>query len=298
MRRLEPIAVADIAGLGWCDPVNWVVAVALTLVSLPFLIARGVGGQPPNPGPKLAALAPLGIAPAVAGVAVAAVSSWWLALGLAGPALILMAWQFPPLRPGRSTGRGKHPPGPALRVLTLNAKGGAADAAAITASVAALEVDILLVQELTAGLGPRLALSGLDDILPQSHLEPRDGSRGTGLWARWPLTPLTPVTGTRRGHSPGPYRPARRPVRHCHRGAPGRAGSGPGTPLAPGTRADPGSPGRHQSARSWRPGISTQPGTTARSAPCCGPASWTAPTPPASGPGPVSPGLPTAASRR
>ena len=51
---------------------SWVVAAALTLVSLPFLIARGAGGQPPNPGPKLAALAPAGIVPAVAGVAVAA----------------------------------------------------------------------------------------------------------------------------------------------------------------------------------------------------------------------------------
>jgi endonuclease/exonuclease/phosphatase (EEP) superfamily protein YafD len=195
MRRREPIAVADIAGLRWCDPVSWVVAAALTLMSLPFLIARGAGGQPPNPGPKLAALAPVGIVPAVAGVAVAAVSSRWLALVLAVPALILVAWQFPPRRPRPRTGRGEHPPGPVLRVLTLNVKGGGADAEAVTASVAALEVDILAVQELTDGLVRRLALSGLDDILPQSHLDPREGSRGTGLWARWPLTPLTPVAG-------------------------------------------------------------------------------------------------------
>jgi hypothetical protein len=78
-------------------------------------------------------------------------------------------------------------------VLTLNVKGGGADAEAVTASVAALEVDILAVQELTDGLVRRLALSGLDDILPQSHLDPREGSRGTGLWARWPLTPLAPL---------------------------------------------------------------------------------------------------------
>jgi endonuclease/exonuclease/phosphatase (EEP) superfamily protein YafD len=195
MRRREPIAVADIAGLRWCDPVSWVVAAALTLMSLPFLVARAAGGQPPNPGPKLAALAPVGIVPAVAGVAVAAVSSWWLALVLAVPALILVAWQCPPPRPGRRTGRGGHPPGPVLRVLSLNVKGGGADAEAVTASVAALEVDILAVQELTAGLVQRLALSGLDDILPRSHLDPREGSRGTGLWTRWPLTPLTPVAG-------------------------------------------------------------------------------------------------------
>lgn len=174
---------------------SWVVAAALTLMSLPFLIARGAGGQPPNPGPKLAALAPVGIVPAVAGVAVAAVSSWWLALVLAVPAVILVAWQCPPLRPRSRTRRGEQPPGPVLRVLTLNVKGGAADAEAVTASVAALEVDIFAVQELTDGLVRRLALSGLDDILPQSHLDPREGSRGTGLWARWPLTPLPSVAG-------------------------------------------------------------------------------------------------------
>jgi endonuclease/exonuclease/phosphatase (EEP) superfamily protein YafD len=182
--------------------VSWVVAVALTLVSLPFLVARAAGGQPPNPGPKLAALAPLGIAPAVAGVAVAALSSWWLALLLAVPALILVAWQSPPLRRpplrrGPRAGRGTHPPGPVLRVLTLNVKGGGADADAITAAVAALEVNILAIQELTAGLVRRLALSGLDDVLPQSHLDPREGSRGTGIWSLWPLTPLTPVAGGR-----------------------------------------------------------------------------------------------------
>src|ERR1700733_6182985 len=102
-------------------------------MSLPFLVARAAGGQPPNPGPKLAALAPLGIVPAVAGVAVAALSSWWLALVLAGPALILGAWQCPPRRPGRRAGRGPPPPGPVLRVLTLNVKGGTADAGAVTA---------------------------------------------------------------------------------------------------------------------------------------------------------------------
>jgi endonuclease/exonuclease/phosphatase (EEP) superfamily protein YafD len=177
--------------------VSWVVATALTLVSLPFLVARGAGGQPPNPGPKLAALAPLGIAPAVAGVAVAALSSWWLALVLAVPALILVAWQSPPLRPRPSNGRREPAPGPMLRVLTLNVKGGAADADAITASVAALEVDIFVVQELTAGLVRRVARSGLDDVLRQSHLDPREGSGGTGIWSRWPLTPLTPVAGVR-----------------------------------------------------------------------------------------------------
>ena len=56
-------------------------------------------------------------------------------------------------------------------------------------------MDVLAVQELTSGLVRRLALSGLAELLPQSQLEPRKGSRGTGLWTRWPLTPLPSVAG-------------------------------------------------------------------------------------------------------
>jgi endonuclease/exonuclease/phosphatase (EEP) superfamily protein YafD len=177
--------------------VSVVVAVALTLLALPFLVARAAGGQPPNPGPKLAALAPAGTVPAVAGVALAAFSSWWLALILALPAALLVSWQLPPVRSARRRPGALGPGGESatLRVLTLNVKGGAADAEAITASVAALGVDVLAVQELTSGLVRRLALSGLADLLPQSQLEPRDGSRGTGLWTRWPLTPLPSVAG-------------------------------------------------------------------------------------------------------
>ena len=93
----------------------------------------------------------------MAGVAVAALSSWWLALLLAVPALILVAWQCPPLRPRPRTGRGTRAPGPVLRVLTLNVKRGRADPDAVLHSPpAALQVDILAVQEMTAGLAGRL----------------------------------------------------------------------------------------------------------------------------------------------
>ena len=197
MRCGPPITVAGPEELKWGAPVSVVLAVALTVLALPFLVARAAGGQPPNPGPKLAALAPAGTVPAVAGVALAAFSSWWLALILAVPAALLVSWQLPPVRPARRrpAARGPGGEGATLRVLTLNVKGGAADAEAITASVAVLDVDVLAVQELTTGLVRRLALSGLADLLPQSQLEPREGSRGTGLWTRWPLTPLPPVAG-------------------------------------------------------------------------------------------------------
>ena len=56
-------------------------------------------------------------------------------------------------------------------------------------------VDVLAVQELTPHMVSRLAAAGLAQLLPFSHLDPRPGSPGVGLWARWPLTPLPPVPG-------------------------------------------------------------------------------------------------------
>ena len=75
--------------------VTGVLALILTAVALPPLLARLIGGRPPRPRPQLAALAPAAVVPAVAAVAVAAASQWWLALLLAFPAAILLAWQLP-----------------------------------------------------------------------------------------------------------------------------------------------------------------------------------------------------------
>jgi endonuclease/exonuclease/phosphatase family metal-dependent hydrolase len=58
-------------------------------------------------------------------------------------------------------------------------------------------VDVLAVQELTPQMVSRLEAADLAQLLPFSHLDPRPGSPGTGLWARWPLTPLPPVAGLR-----------------------------------------------------------------------------------------------------
>jgi hypothetical protein len=72
--------------------------IALTAVAIPPLAARAAGGGPPDPYPRLAALAPLATLVAFAGVVVAAAASWWLALLLSIPALTLLAWQLPPAR--------------------------------------------------------------------------------------------------------------------------------------------------------------------------------------------------------
>ena len=178
-----------------------VLAIALTAVALPPLAARAAGGEPPDPYPRLAALAPLATLVAFAGVAVVAATSWWLALLLSIPALTLLAWQLPP---ARQTGRETAPvsqvsdPGPGaltLRVLSLNVLGGSADPAAVVRAVERHRVDVLVVQELTPGMVHRLAEAGIDTLLPHCHLDPRPKAGGTGLWARWPLTPLPPVPG-------------------------------------------------------------------------------------------------------
>ena len=82
-----------------------------------------------------------------------------------------------------------------LRLLTVNARRGAADPAALLRIVQSHNVDVLAVQELTPQMVSRLAAAGLEQLLPFSHLDPRPGWAGTGLWARWPLTPLPPVPG-------------------------------------------------------------------------------------------------------
>ena len=179
-----------------------VLAVALTAVAIPSLVARAAGGEPPHPYPGLAALAPLATLVAFAGVVVAATASWWLALLLSIPALTLLVWQLPL---ARRTGGETAPvpqqvtdPGPGaltLRVLSLNVLGGSADPAAVVQAVERHRVDVLVVQELTPGMVDRLTDADTGTLLPYRHLDPRPRANGTGLWARWPLTPLPPVPG-------------------------------------------------------------------------------------------------------
>jgi endonuclease/exonuclease/phosphatase (EEP) superfamily protein YafD len=178
-----------------------VLAVALTAVAIPSLAARAAGGESPDPLPRLAALTPVATPFAVAGVAVAAATSWWLALLLSAPAATLLAWQLPPARrPNRTVARLPQAPDPepgalSLRVLTLNLLGGKADPAAVVREIERHRVDVLVLQELTSEMVDRLAEAGVDARLPFCHLDPRPAANGTGLWARWPLAPLPPVPG-------------------------------------------------------------------------------------------------------
>jgi endonuclease/exonuclease/phosphatase (EEP) superfamily protein YafD len=186
--------------------VSGVVALVLALATWPMLAARAMGGRPPSPGPKLAALAPIAALLAVVAVAVAATWHSWLAVLLALPAAILVAWQLPPPRPpshraggpGATGHRADPDSGPGvltLRVLNLNVLVGRADPAGLLGELQSHRVDVLAVQELTPEMVGQLAGAGLAGVLPFSHLDPHPGFPGMGLWARWPLIPLPPIAG-------------------------------------------------------------------------------------------------------
>jgi len=184
------------------DVTGLVVALVLTALALPTLLARLADGHRPTRVAQLAALAPMAVVPATAAVIIAAATAGWLAVPLAVPAVILWIWQLPPRRrnshqaaAGPSRESGTAPPVLGLRLLTINARGGAAEPAAILRMLRSHNVDVLAVQDLTSRMVSRLAAAGLGQLLPFSHLDPRPRSGGTGLWARWPLTPLPPVPG-------------------------------------------------------------------------------------------------------
>lgn len=171
--------------------VSGVVAMVLTAVAIPSLIARMAGGRPPSPGPQLASLSPLAIVPAVAAVAVAAASSWWLAVFLAIPAVLLVGVQLPPRRGRQGAGDNSL----TVRLLTVNACRGGADPAAVTGLARDQDVDVLVVQELTPELAQELKNADLPGMLPFSVIDAQPSGAGTGLWARWPLSPWPAIPG-------------------------------------------------------------------------------------------------------
>jgi endonuclease/exonuclease/phosphatase (EEP) superfamily protein YafD len=199
----------------------FVLALAATLGVLPVMVARLLGGGPPQPWPQLTALAP--VATAVAAVAFGSalvVRAHWVAVVPGVIFATLASWLLAPPLAGRWHDRfGSAPTAVAasrtvrgeddVRVLTANAEYGRADAAALVAQVRHRQVDILTVQELTPDLVTRLDAAGLGRELPFHALRPETGFSGTGIWSRWALTPLDDVRGT---HSATPRAVVRPPA--------------------------------------------------------------------------------------
>jgi endonuclease/exonuclease/phosphatase family metal-dependent hydrolase len=78
--------------------------------------------------------------------------------------------------------------GPMLRVLTSNIYFGRGNAEVLVARVRQLSVDVLFVQELTEDAVTRLKQAGLDELMPYAQHDLRGGSRGSGIYSRFPLS--------------------------------------------------------------------------------------------------------------
>jgi endonuclease/exonuclease/phosphatase (EEP) superfamily protein YafD len=87
--------------------------------------------------------------------------------------------------------------GPTLRVLTINLLVGRANPEDVVARVRQADLDVLFVQELTIDAQTRLKQAGLEDLLPHAQVEHKDGGpRGSGIYARFPLSEGTPLPET------------------------------------------------------------------------------------------------------
>ncbi|MGK5672111.1 endonuclease/exonuclease/phosphatase family protein [Micromonospora sp. URMC 106] len=107
----------------------------------------------------------------------------WPAVVAAVVAAALVAVVAPRALPAGQPATG----GPTVRLLTANLLAGAADARALVDLVERHRVDVLTVQEFTPEARADLDRLGLDRLLPHRHLEPRPGTVGSGIYARFPV---------------------------------------------------------------------------------------------------------------
>jgi endonuclease/exonuclease/phosphatase (EEP) superfamily protein YafD len=178
--------VRTVAGTGWkLTSISWAVAGGLAAWAAARAAAVDRVERAESKAVPLLALTPQ-----------AAAAAPWLAVGLrlarrpkaattaavAGAALSLMVRPRGVARPQPSAS------GPVVRVLSFNMYFGRGDAEIVVARVRQTDADVLFLQELTENAVTRLKQAGLDDLLPHSLTELRGGSRGSGIYSRFPLS--------------------------------------------------------------------------------------------------------------
>ncbi|MET4095166.1 endonuclease/exonuclease/phosphatase family protein [Arthrobacter sp. UYCu712] len=178
--------------------------VAAPVVVLSFF--RAVPAAWPTPVVQLVAFTPWLVFPAAAALLLALPSRRsWAVL----PAAVLLAvqffWLYPPdvlleRREGQLQGRGPDAsaaaPAAELKVMSLNAGVGGADAAGVVRLVRDNGVSLLAVQELSPALEKRLDAEGLGGLLPNRISHSQGGASGGGVYSNRPLAPLDTVAGS------------------------------------------------------------------------------------------------------
>ncbi|MYW47713.1 endonuclease/exonuclease/phosphatase family protein [Streptomyces sp. SID161] len=144
-----------------------------------------------TPVPQLLAFLPWLLAPAGFALLCALLARWWAGLVWAVTVLGLLAWYVEPY------GRTREPDGPplaALRVLTSNVEFGRGTPALIRV-VRDRRPDVVFVQECDSGCRAALARE-VADTWPYRRAVEADGSKGSVVLSRFPLTPAAGVAGT------------------------------------------------------------------------------------------------------
>jgi endonuclease/exonuclease/phosphatase (EEP) superfamily protein YafD len=179
---------------GFISVVLWIIAIPLLLVAL----ARALPFDNVVPLPHLVAFTPWATLATLPLLIIALFSRRWvLTLLLAASLAGFVYWMAPFfVPPDTSTAADPADPG-TLRVMTINALYGQADAQSVVDLVESQNVEVLAVQELTPDFEAALADAGLDELLAQSFTVPAaDGPGGSGLWSATPLTDEEQLSGT------------------------------------------------------------------------------------------------------
>ncbi|WP_129782854.1 endonuclease/exonuclease/phosphatase family protein [Promicromonospora panici] len=179
---------------GFLSVVLWIIAIPLFLVAF----ARVLPFDNVIPLPQIVAFMPWAALVALPLLIIALFSRRWvLTLLLAASLAGFVYWTAPFFVPPESSTAADPADVGTLRVMTLNARYGEADAETVVDLVESQHVEVLAVQELTPDFEVALVDAGLDDLLAHSLTVPVvDSPAGSGLWASMPLTDEEQGRGT------------------------------------------------------------------------------------------------------
>lgn len=193
---------------------RWHVSSALCAAPVAVVsVFRAVPAPWPAPVVQLVAFTPWFVLPAGAAFLLGLRARRpWLALPAGALLALQLLWLFPPDRVAdrflarqvgpsqgqeKSIGQGTgQRPAAELKVMTLNAWKGQADATEVVRLVRENGVGLLAVQELAPALEERLDAEGLGALLPHRISRSRDGAGGGAVYSARPIVPLDSVDGS------------------------------------------------------------------------------------------------------
>jgi endonuclease/exonuclease/phosphatase (EEP) superfamily protein YafD len=171
------------------------VLIPAALVALPCVLVSGsrLLRVARSPVPQLAAFVPWAVLGWVLVLALLLSAHWWW---LAAVVLVLLAAQTAWVLPTRAAAAAtvRRPGAIPVKVMTINAWVGGADATEILRLARDNAVDLLAVEEALPELVSRLN-AGLGEALPQVVQSDPNSPTGTVVWSRWPLSRLGPSIG-------------------------------------------------------------------------------------------------------